>query len=223
MLLAARLPLAVFAAFAALAVGGCAESITPTGHPADSCIGSGCALTVATPAAVAVGATVPTVEDQYVADILDTPGLTSTMSNDDLTGIGKSVCEAIPTVTRTQLIAAMGKTKLGPQVAEVVVSSAEKHLCPYAVYADIAGVPSAASVPASGLLTSFDDGTYEVGVDIAVGKYKTSGGANCYWARMRQPDDSSIIANDLGAGPRTVVVAKGEYFTSQRCGTWNRA
>ncbi len=71
--------------------------------------------------------------------------------------------------------------------------------------------------------TSFNDGTYEVGVDIVAGKYKSAGGTDCYWARLRDPSSTNIIANDLGSGPRTVILRKGEYFTTQRCGTWTKA
>jgi hypothetical protein len=67
------------------------------------------------------------------------------------------------------------------------------------------------------------DGTYEVGVDIVPGRYKTAGGDSCYWARLKSDDDTEIIANDLGAGPRTVNIRAGEYFKSQRCGVWSKA
>jgi hypothetical protein len=57
--------------------------------------------------------------------------------------------------------------------------------------------PSATNAPSKPALT-FGEGVYKVGVDIEPGLYKaavTSG--NGYWARLRSPDTTDIIANDL--------------------------
>lgn len=85
--------------------------------------------------------------------------------------------------------------------------------------------PAATVAAPAGPVTSFDDGTYEVGVDIAPGKYKTPGSEFCYWGRLRHNDGSlgDIINNDLGAGPKTVTVKAGEYFDTKNCGTWTKA
>lgn len=67
------------------------------------------------------------------------------------------------------------------------------------------------------------DGTYEVGVDVNPGRYKTAGGEMCYWAKLRNDAGQDIIANDLGAGPKTAVLTAGTLFQSKGCGSWTRA
>lgn len=74
--------------------------------------------------------------------------------------------------------------------------------------------------------TSFKDGTYLVGTDIAAGSYKTEGdsdfGVGCYWERAK--DDSSefgsIISNDYADGPSRVTIKTGEYFKASGGCTW---
>jgi hypothetical protein len=76
-----------------------------------------------------------------------------------------------------------------------------------------------------GPVTTFTDGTYQVGVDIAPGRYKTAGADpslfadNCY--TERESDDSgefsSIIANNNTTGPYSVTVKKGEFFKADGC------
>jgi hypothetical protein len=71
-----------------------------------------------------------------------------------------------------------------------------------------------------------EDGTYEVGVDIKPGKYKSAGGDGCYWARMSSLDGDldSIITNNISDGPQTVTIKKSDKaFTTERCGEWRKA
>jgi hypothetical protein len=72
-----------------------------------------------------------------------------------------------------------------------------------------------------GPATSFGDGTYLVGTDIAVGSYKTSGARegsdSCYWARLKDDSGNNIIANNLGPGSARVTVKKGEYLEISGC------
>jgi hypothetical protein len=85
--------------------------------------------------------------------------------------------------------------------------------------------PPAAPAKPTGPATSFGDGTYEVGVDVVAGRYKTQGPTddlfkNCYWQRTK--DDSgqfrSIIANGNTQGPGSVTIKAGEFFqTSGGC------
>lgn len=73
---------------------------------------------------------------------------------------------------------------------------------------------------------TMDEGTYEIGVDAPAGRYKTVAEDSCYWKRSK--DDSgtldSILANDnVNDGARaSVTVKKGEFFTSEGCGTWTK-
>jgi hypothetical protein len=67
------------------------------------------------------------------------------------------------------------------------------------------------------------DGTYEIGVDLKPGTYKSAGGAGCYWARLKTLDGgvNSIIANNLSDGPQTVMLrASDKGFETARCGPW---
>lgn len=112
------------------------------------------------------------------------------------------------------------------QSATIVTQAARTYLCPdksWAASRPPVVVQTGAPPPPSGPLTTFSDGTWEVGTDIAPGKYKTPGTSTCYWARLRTTDNSDIIDNNLGAGPQVVTVKAGEFFQSQRCGTWTKA
>jgi hypothetical protein len=104
-----------------------------------------------------------------------------------------------------------------------------------------ATIPTVAAVPAAktnppaapakppGPATLISDGTYQVGVDMAAGRYKTPGPTddlfrNCYWQRTR--DDSgqfgSIIANGNTQGPGSVTVKTGEFFQTSGGCTWTK-
>lgn len=77
-------------------------------------------------------------------------------------------------------------------------------------------VEQAAAPPApTGPVTSFSDGTYEVGVDVEAGKYKTTGPSEpgdmwtgCYYARLSGTDGElgSILANENFEGQNTVTI-----------------
>ncbi|WP_214406581.1 hypothetical protein [Pseudonocardia lacus] len=87
-------------------------------------------------------------------------------------------------------------------------------------------VPAAAVEP-SGPLTTFSSGVWEVGVDIAAGKYKTAGtdGYGCYYARLRENDGTleDIISNGFVQGPATVTVRQSDgYFETSGCEDWVR-
>ncbi|WP_142104538.1 hypothetical protein [Pseudonocardia cypriaca] len=92
-------------------------------------------------------------------------------------------------------------------------------------------LPAPAPPAPSGPLTTFGDGTWEVGVDIVPGKYKTSGPApsgfgNCYHARLKTGDGSvgDILDNNNSKGPVTVTIKESDgYFESQGCADWVKA
>lgn len=88
-----------------------------------------------------------------------------------------------------------------------------------------ASAATAPTAPApAGPPSTMADGTWEIGVDVQQGKYKTAGGDSCYWERLRHNDGSlnDTIQNYSGAGPQTVTVRAAEYLRSQRCGTWTK-
>ncbi|CCF86057.1 hypothetical protein [Nitrolancea hollandica] len=87
--------------------------------------------------------------------------------------------------------------------------------------------PSPSPTPPPGPSTSFGDGTYRVGIDIAPGTYRNSDSSGgCYWERLNgfggELDD--INANDFTTS-RTIVTIKPTDvgFKSNRCGRWSLA
>lgn len=88
--------------------------------------------------------------------------------------------------------------------------------------------PASAPAPVGPPATSFGDGTYSVGTDIAPGTYHTTGPTanspmGCYWARSsdNSGNTSSIIANNLGHGPATVTISPADAsFQTDGCNRW---
>lgn len=82
----------------------------------------------------------------------------------------------------------------------------------------------------AGPATTVSDGTYEVGVDMAAGRYKTEGPSAsnaldmCYWERASTDSGElgSIIANEIVQGPGSVTVQNGEFATLRGGCTWTR-
>jgi hypothetical protein len=88
-------------------------------------------------------------------------------------------------------------------------------------------LPAPAAAPAN-LATTFGEGRFVVGTDIAPGRYQTtgpSGHLDCYWERLKNTSDAtdSIIANDLGPGPALVTIDKSDAaFQTRWCNTWTK-
>ena len=73
--------------------------------------------------------------------------------------------------------------------------------------------------------TSFGAGTYIVGTDIEPGTYRSSGGHNCYYERLRDFTGgmNSIIANGNTNNPTIVTITPTDAgFQSHNCGTWTK-
>jgi len=64
------------------------------------------------------------------------------------------------------------------------------------------------------------DGFYTVGVEIAAGKWRSTGtGDNCYWARL--DGKQNTLDNHFGSAGGTVSVRETDYEVSfDGCGTW---
>jgi hypothetical protein len=79
-------------------------------------------------------------------------------------------------------------------------------------------------IPAAGHpATTFGNGTWAVGTEIAPGTYSTQGGTGCYWARLSgfTGNATSIIANTNATGPTTVTIDPSDVgFDTHSCGTW---
>lgn len=77
--------------------------------------------------------------------------------------------------------------------------------------------------PAGDLTGSISgDGTYEVGVDMRPGTYRSVDNFGCYWQVSRDPNGSDILSNDNTDGAAIVTVRRGQFFTSQGCDDWSR-
>jgi dipeptidyl aminopeptidase/acylaminoacyl peptidase len=73
--------------------------------------------------------------------------------------------------------------------------------------------------------TSFGEGTFIVGTDIAAGTYRAPGGDGCYWARLSGFSGSldEIIANDIPTGSAIVTIKSSDKgFSTSGCGTWGK-
>ncbi|WP_018351415.1 hypothetical protein [Longispora albida] len=69
------------------------------------------------------------------------------------------------------------------------------------------------------------EGTWAVGVDIQPGTYRTKEivTGQCYWEINSDANGDDIVANAIVTGGRpTVNIAKGQFFTTKRCGEWVR-
>ncbi len=66
-----------------------------------------------------------------------------------------------------------------------------------------------------------EDGFYTVGVEIAPGKWESTGdGDSCYWQRL--DDKQETIANHFGLAGGTVTILESDYEVHlEDCGTWN--
>lgn len=73
--------------------------------------------------------------------------------------------------------------------------------------------------------TTFGDGTFLVGQDVAAGSYVSSGTGSCTWARLSGFGGTveQVIASAGGQGPQEVTIrASDKGFTSSGCGSWAR-
>jgi hypothetical protein len=71
---------------------------------------------------------------------------------------------------------------------------------------------------------SDEDTPGKVGGDFPAGTYRVTAsvaGMDCYWLKASDAEGSDIIDNGLPQGGRPqVTLKKGQWFTSERCGTW---
>ena len=71
--------------------------------------------------------------------------------------------------------------------------------------------------------STFGDGTFEVGKDVAVGTYRAPGGGSCYWSEAKDPEDNHTINNNVDVkGPTVTLDQSTPWFISDGCGTWSK-
>ena len=88
--------------------------------------------------------------------------------------------------------------------------------------------PSTAPASPPGPATTFGDGQFAVGVDVAPGTYATTvpeDSRNCYWARESDLSGSidSVITNknfSAGSKVRVTILKSDKGFLSNGCGMW---
>ncbi|MGD9991038.1 hypothetical protein [Pseudonocardia sp.] len=170
------------------------------------------------------------------------PGLQA-RTDADLVAAGEFVCVHIGNLVHAspqQLESAAAALLSAGYVGDVdegeALASASSQLCldrppvrtpawPRTSTVPTAATPAPAPV-AAGPARTITDGTYEVGVDVEPGKYRTPGASfGCYWARLKRNDGSvgDIIDNNAAIGPQITTLRAGEYFETQGCGTWRKA
>ena len=69
------------------------------------------------------------------------------------------------------------------------------------------------------------DGVYVVGDDIRPGRWRTTGGNSCYWARLSglSGDFNELLANGLPGGQAVVEIRKSDAaFETSGCGEWEK-
>ncbi|MET0771559.1 MAG: hypothetical protein ABWZ82_00620 [Candidatus Limnocylindrales bacterium] len=73
--------------------------------------------------------------------------------------------------------------------------------------------------------TTFGDGMFLVGEDIAAGTYRSAGSGTCSWSRLSGFGGSAdeVTAGAMGVGPQEVVIRGSDKgFASSGCGGWTR-
>ena len=79
------------------------------------------------------------------------------------------------------------------------------------------------SVPGR-VLTSFGDGTWQIGVDVEPGTYTTAGAGTSSCRHALQPSRTGEATGAVGRGPATVVLTETDgWFDTSGCATWKRA
>jgi hypothetical protein len=72
--------------------------------------------------------------------------------------------------------------------------------------------------------STIEDGTWEVGSDIAAGTYRAPGGDDCYWEirTSAHSGDSldEILENGVMESNPTVTISDGQWFETDSCGSW---
>lgn len=135
----------------------------------------------------------------------------------------ETICPAIGTagVTHQALVmmGAKGASSWSSQptvVADAIIKSAEKNLCPERSYVTSVPVPTATDIQPVVTSRAASDpagpGTYLVGADLTPGVWKSPGpnsSGSCYWERA--DSNGTILANSLGEGPSVVVVRATDF------------
>ena len=130
------------------------------------------------------------------------------MIDPDTVGIARQACTALQAGGTRAAVerAVMQSSNRDQKAAAAVVTAALANFCP-----DQAR-------PAA---TSFGDGTFQAGTDVAPGAYRTSAGDGCSWLRSTSPDSANLAGIvESGTGAKTVTIEEGQFFTTSGCSKW---
>lgn len=190
--------LAIFALFS-LIIAGCSNEAATSAAPAVT------TQTAAPTTTIDPLAGYSNEERGFIAAFKSKFSTTGPRPEANIMQIGEYICSDIRLGLRpTQTQTALAKNVPSPQDAATLYTLAHDVLCP--------------EVPLPNP-NSFSDGTYEVGVDIQPGRYRSPGGDSCYWARLAK-DQMEILDNNLTSGPSVIIVKETDGFVElSRC-TW---
>lgn len=109
--------------------------------------------------------------------------------------------------------------------AVVVPQTHAAPVVPAAEPTTVSPTPAAVAKPKPQAVHVADEDTPGlVGDDFPAGTYRVTqnvAGMDCYWKKSSDAEGSDIIDNDLPQGGRPqVTLKKGQWFTSETCGTW---
>ena len=85
--------------------------------------------------------------------------------------------------------------------------------------------PAPSTTVASGPVSTFSDGMWQVGSGIAPGTYQAPGGKNCYWELLPAfgANTTGLIEGNKVSGQVIVtILSTDEEFSTQGCGTWTK-
>jgi hypothetical protein len=88
----------------------------------------------------------------------------------------------------------------------------------------VTAAPAAPATTAAAAPAAIEDGTYIVGTDIALGTWKSSGGASDLCYADTEDKSGKILEQEVSSGPSVVIrIKSGAYtFKAAGCGTWTK-
>lgn len=133
---------------------------------------------------------------------------------------------AAPPVTDLNATATANADKL---TATAIANNATASIGETAITSDLtqtAMTPTPVPTTPTPTFATFTDGTFQVGIDIQPGTYRTRiGSQGCYYARLKGFSGSldDILANNNTDDPAIVTILPTDKgFESQNCGTWTK-
>jgi hypothetical protein len=172
-----------------------------------------------TAAAAAPSATIPPTTAATATTLPTTPTTaTPTTATSTTRAAATPATKTAPTTTTTRPTTTTTASSVKPGSSVPVTTSPPQTR---------AGAPTTTTQPApTPPVTSFGNGTYEVGSQLVAQTYRAAGGTDCSWARLSSLGGAAndVIADGDPLGPPIVTVAPTDAaFESEGCGIWSPA